>query len=160
MRAVAPVATITASGSEGEHGVRRRPHAEAHVDAGLVDLAAEPVGDLRVVLALRRLGGGEDLAAQHRVRLEEGDVVAPDRGHARGLEPGRPAADHDHDALRPLGRADHAELGLAADHRVLDAADRLALAEPADAALAGPDADPDVVDPPLAWSSAAARGRR
>ena len=150
-----------------DHGVRlerqdvghSRADAEAHVDAGLPDLAREPLGDHRVVLALRRLRGGEDLAAERRARLEEGHPVPPDRGHSRGFQPGRAAADHD-DALRALGRADHAELRLAADQRVLDAADRLALAEPADAALAGADADPDVVEPALDASSAAARGRR
>ncbi len=99
MRGGRPVATTTASGWRASTVSRCGRARRAHVDARLVDLAAEPVGDHRVVLALRGPGGGEDLAPQRRVRLEEGDAMAPDRRHPRGLEPGRPAAD-DHDALR------------------------------------------------------------
>ena len=98
-RGTAPVATTTDSGSSlstSDHIGRR---VETDLDAGLLHLADQPVGDGRVVFALRRAGGDEDLAAERRRRLQQRHLVTAQRGHPRRFQTAHTAADHQH-ALR------------------------------------------------------------
>src|SRR2546429_8408555 len=65
----------------------------------------------------------------------------------RGARRPRHAATDDHDLLWGRRRSDVTELGLAAGGGVLDARDRLALADPVDAPFVRPHARSDVVGP-------------
>ncbi len=118
---------------------------ETHLDAAFAHLPHEPVGDGRIILALRRARGDQDLAAEGRRGLQQGDAMAPQRRDPRRLEAAHAAADHQHALGSPRG-GDHPQLLLPADHRVLDTGDRLALAQAADAALARAHARADVVE--------------
>ncbi|CFU96841.1 hypothetical protein PARN21_6570 [Pseudomonas aeruginosa] len=121
--------------------------AQAQVDAQARQLQLVPTGDAGDLVALRRLGGGGDLAAELLLLLEQGHVVAALGRHAGRFHPGRPAADHHHLALRSGGLLDdvrHAHV-FAGGRGVLDAQHVQALVLAVDAVV-GSDALLDLVD--------------
>ncbi|MNZ79298.1 hypothetical protein D3C78_978990 [compost metagenome] len=134
------------------HGVRplgrHQPAVDAGVlhnlDAGQRQLACE-VGDYASELGTaRQLLGQQRLAAELGARLVEGHRMAALRRSDGCLHSARPAAD-DHHPLASCRRLQRAVDQLAAGFRVLDAGNRVAAMEMADARLVAGDAGADVV---------------
>ena len=104
MSGMPPVAMITTSGASARTSAL--PHSiEPDLDAEPLELRAPPVDDAEQVLAPAGARGEQQLPAEPVGGLEQHDVVPALRAHARGLEPGRAAADHDDLAARSRGDA-------------------------------------------------------
>ncbi len=145
-----PVATMTASGLPCEHPLGAHLGLQHHLDPGLLHLLLLVADDDPELVAAGPLHGGAHLAAEGVAAIEQGDLMAAPAGHLGRPHAGRAAADHG-DLLLHRGRF-QAPLPpglLAADGRVLHAADALVHADAADAPLVAGDAVAQIVQPPF-----------
>ena len=154
-----PVAMTTASAPAASTRARVTGDCRMHCHAGQFHLAREVGDDAAEFGAPRQKLRQQRLAAELRSPPRAGDLVAALGSNRGRLHAGGSAAGDD-DPLSLGSRVSRAVGQLAAGLRMLDAGDRIAHVEMADAGLVAGDAGADVVEPPFRRLAAASRDRR